>query len=164
MIDAMAMAKLNTLHWHLTDDESFAPAAPSHPELPHLGAFSPGERYTPSDLRRVVEHARARGVRVVPEFDMPGHSASWSKAHPEVFATGRGCRPASGSGPAALDPANNKTFSLIEELLRDWASIFTDRVVHLGGDEVAEECWENPSDRAFMARLGLTETSQLFGF
>lgn len=154
LIDAMAMSKLNVLHWHMTDDQSWPIASRAHPEFPEHGAFSEGERYTWGEMVGLVEFARARGVRVVPELDMPGHSTSWSLAHPEIFPT---------NCTSALDPAKESVYTMVSELLADWADVFTDEVFHLGTDEVPEACWNNTQDLAFMASQGLTTLDDLFG-
>ena len=77
MLDGMAALKLNTLHWHLTDSQAFPLRLDAAPELADAGALHPSLVYTPADLRAVVAAARARGIRVVPELDMPGHTGSW---------------------------------------------------------------------------------------
>jgi len=85
-VDSLSYAKLNVLHLHLTEAESFPMPSRVFPELPARGAFSPGEQYSWEDIQALIEYGRHRGVRVLPEFEMPGHSASWSRAHPEIFA------------------------------------------------------------------------------
>lgn len=159
LIDSIAMAKLNVMHWHLTEDQSFPLASRVHPEFAEQGAWSYDERYTWGELKHVVEYARARGVRVVPEFDMPGHATSWQAAHPEIFTSG-GCTDSRG----ALDPANERTFEIIEALLRDWAEVFTDEVLHLGTDEVPTDCWTNSVDEAFMREKGFATANELFNY
>ena len=84
MLDGMAALKMNTLHWHLSDAQSFPIASAAVPALAESGAWHPSLVYAPDDLRAVVEAARLRGVRVVPELDMPGHSASWGLGEPEL--------------------------------------------------------------------------------
>lgn len=133
-ISAMAWTKLNVLHWHMVDSQSFPVCLPSAPELCARGAFSPAERYAPSDVAIVVEHARARGIRVIPELDVPGHTRSWCRGRPEV------CPSAACAEP--LNPAREGTFALLGALLDDLARLFPDSVVHLGGDEVDTACWE----------------------
>ena len=76
IVDSLAYAKLNVLHWHMVDIQSFPFESRSSPRL-WEGAFAPSQRYTQADVAAVVEHARLRGVRVIVEFDMPGHAASW---------------------------------------------------------------------------------------
>ena len=73
----MAYCKLNTLHWHMVDDQSFPVESTALPNLAGLGAYSPAHTYSHADLREVVAYARARGIAVLPEFDIPGHSSSW---------------------------------------------------------------------------------------
>eukprot|EP00930_Biecheleria_cincta_P032184 TRINITY_DN22339_c0_g1_i1.p1 TRINITY_DN22339_c0_g1~~TRINITY_DN22339_c0_g1_i1.p1 ORF type:complete len:532 (+),score=87.01 TRINITY_DN22339_c0_g1_i1:94-1689(+) len=155
LIESLAMAKINVLHWHIVDIQSFPAPSRVHPEFAEKGAYSQSERYTWEELRHVVEFARARGVRVVPEFDMPAHTDSWSKAHPELFP--KGCK-------SAFDPANEQVYKLIEEMLRDWADVFTDDIVHLGTDELPESCWNNTEDLAFMKKQGLKSLDELFGY
>ena len=161
VIDSLAMAKINVLHLHMSEDQSFPAASRVHPELAAKGAWSHHERYTWQELRQVVGYGSARGLRVIPELDMPGHATSWRESHPELFSTGAsavncgtqvdGARKNVTRG--ALDPANNATFEFIEELLRDYFSkdggAFSDiDYVHLGADEVPTGCWQNPVSNA----------------
>ena len=78
IIDAMAWVKLNVLHWHLVDDQAFPAYIPSVPEL-WKGSYTPYERYTHWDIEDIVKYAKERGVHVIPETDVPGHSQSWCK-------------------------------------------------------------------------------------
>jgi len=155
LIDSLAMAKINVFHWHIIDAQSFPAPSRVHPELAEKGAFSPSERYSWGELKDVVEFARARGIRVLPEFDMPAHTTSWSKAHPELFPNA--CN-------QAFDPANENVYKLIREVLQDWAEVFTDDVVHLGTDELPESCWNNTVDIAYMKEQGIPTLSELFGY
>ena len=111
VLDSMSYAKLNTLHWHLSDSQAFPYIAPSHPEMAQHAAWSPAERYTQRDVSAVVRYAAALGIRVVVEIDTPGHTASWCKSHPEVCPALVGsCNP----GNSALMPHTNRSFALIE--------------------------------------------------
>ena len=76
IVDSLSYAKLNVLHWHMVDIQSFPFESKSSPRL-WEGAYAPSQRYTQADVAVVVEHARLRGVRVIVEFDMPGHAGSW---------------------------------------------------------------------------------------
>jgi hexosaminidase len=97
------------------------------------GAWSPRERYTIADLQFVVEYARLRGVRVVPEFDTPGHAASVCVGYPEACPSPNCTMP--------LRPTGNFTFDLIQGVLSDWTTeVFPDQYLHLGGDEVRTQC------------------------
>jgi hexosaminidase len=110
VVDSLPFAKLNVLHWHNSDSESFPFQSKSAPRFWN-GAYTPSERYTQSDIAAVVEYARDRGIRVMVEFDMPGHAQSWCKGYPEV------CPSATCTTP--LNPASNITFSLISSLLKN---------------------------------------------
>lgn len=112
LLDSMSYAKMNVLHWHLTEDQSFPIASRVHPELAAKGAYNDFEQYTWQDIVDVVKHARLRGIRVIPEFDMPGHTSAWRKSHPEIFA--EGCLTESSRG--AFDPAKNETFDFLRAL------------------------------------------------
>ena len=86
IIDSMAWIKLNVLHWHLVDDESFPIQVPSVPEL-WKGSFTVEERYSHWDIEEVVAYAKERGILVVPEFDIPGHGRSWCVGSRAFFWT-----------------------------------------------------------------------------
>mmetsp|Transcript_41159 Transcript_41159/g.96633 ORF Transcript_41159/g.96633 Transcript_41159/m.96633 type:complete len:537 (+) Transcript_41159:65-1675(+) len=155
IIDSMTMAKVNVLHWHIIDIQSFPAASRVHPELAQKGAYGPTERYTWAQMRHIVEFAQARGIRVVPEFDVPAHTDSWHKSHPELFPD---------ECTQALDPAKEEVYTFYEELLKDWSDIFTDHVVHLGTDELPTSCWNNSVDIDFMRQQGLSSLNDLFGY
>ena len=136
-LDAMAAVKLNVFHWHLSDDQGFRVESRRFPKLHQLG--SDGDFYTQDQIRGVVQYARDRGIRVVPEFDMPGHSASWLVGYPEL-AAGPGpfqiVRTWGGYNPA-LDPANPNVLAFLETFIGEMAPLFPDHFFHVGGDEVS---------------------------
>jgi len=134
IIDSLSFAKLNVLHLHLSDSQSFPMESSTAPRL-WKGAFSLEERYTKEDMRGVVEYARSRGIRVIAEYDVPGHADSWCVGYPDI------CPSLNCTTP--LNVANNKTFDLIEALLHEMKDVFTDDFMHLGGDEVHTGCWES---------------------
>jgi hexosaminidase len=140
-IDAMAAVKLNLLHWHLVDFQSFPVQSVAAPLLGN-GAWSPHETYSLADLSHIVAFAKDRGVRVMPEVDTPGHSYSWGVGYPEILTS---CptitAAANGANQVALDPTVNKTYEVVEALLAELGGIFTDNAFHLGGDEVRYACW-----------------------
>lgn len=145
-IDAMSYAKLNLLHFHLVDFQSFPFASAAAPNLVK-GAWSRSQTYSPADLEGLVQYAKDRGVRIMVEIDTPGHSASWGDGYPDVVTD---CPDAismyGGEGVVALDPSNNDTFAIVEKLLGELNNIFPDTTFHLGGDEVRFQCW-NSSDK-----------------
>uniref|UniRef100_A0A0A9SQM9 beta-N-acetylhexosaminidase n=1 Tax=Arundo donax TaxID=35708 RepID=A0A0A9SQM9_ARUDO len=161
-IDAMAANKMNVFHWHITDSQSFPIELPSEPELAEKGAYGEDMRYTVHDVKRIVEFAMSRGVRVVPEIDSPGHTASWAGAYPEaVSCAGKFWLPdgdwnkrlAAEPGAGQLNPLAPKTYEVIANVVKDLTSLFPDGFYHAGADEVTPGCWQtNPSIQADLDR------------
>ena len=153
----MAASKLNVLHWHLTDDQSFPYGSEALPELPARGAFSAREVYSLKEIESVVAYARARGIRVVPEFDTPGHALSWGRGRPGLLTP---CFDSAGAhalpgvfGP--IDVTRPEAYGLVWALFQEAARVFPDAALHLGGDEVDPGCWEsNPDVRRWMREHG----------
>jgi hexosaminidase len=134
-LDAMALVKLNVLHLHLTDDQGFRIESRTHPELHRLG--SDGNFFTQDEMRGLIAYAAERGIRLMPEFDVPGHSTSWVVSHPEL-ASAPGpytlCRRWGVEHPV-LDPTNESTYVLLDDFLGEMAGLFPDEFLHIGGDE-----------------------------
>ena len=159
IIDSLTYAKLNTLHWHMVDTQSFPFQSKAYPNL-WEGAYSDEERYTQDDIATIVEYARVRGVRVYVEFDVPGHAQSWCKGYPEICPSETCMTP--------LNVANNKTFDVIDGLLEEVtggaastkgspSGLFPDNFVHLGGDEVDTSCWsKTPAIQTWLSNANLT--------
>ncbi|XP_066249333.1 beta-hexosaminidase subunit alpha-like isoform X2 [Euwallacea similis] len=146
-LDAMSYNKMNVLHWHIVDDQSFPYVSTKFPELSDKGAYN---RYTkvyfPEDIRDVIEYARLRGIRVLPEFDSPGHTSSWGLSHPEILTS---CEILNIYGP--MDPSKEDTFTFLNQLFSDVRDSFKDDFFHLGGDEVDFLCWKaDPNITEFM--------------
>jgi hexosaminidase len=160
-LDGMAMVKLNVFHWHLSDDQGFRAESKKFPKLTSVG--SGGQFYTQEEMRDVVAYARARGIRVVPEFDMPGHSTSWILAYPEYGAAAATSLPVVfGIPQAELDPTNEKTLKFIDALVGEMGEIFPDAYFHIGGDEVEGKGWlANPRIVEFMKKKGFAKPDDL---
>jgi hexosaminidase len=161
-LDGMAAVKLNVLHWHLTDDQGFRVESRSCPRLHEMG--SDGLYYTQDQIRRVVAYAADRGIRVVPEFDMPGHATSWFVGVPELtnrpgpFAIERRW----GVWSSAMDPTRKSTYRFLKRFFREMTGLFPDAYLHIGGDEVEGRQWtEDPDVRRYMAKHGLADAPAL---
>jgi len=158
-VDAMSYAKLNTLHWHAVDAQSFPIVSESYPLLTKA-AYGAKAVYTHDDIRDIVQYSLERGIRVLPEFDVPGHSASWGVGYPGV--TAKCPRYSANVNNIALDISNNSTYKLLQGFLAEMAGLFPEKFLHLGGDEVVFECWfDDPKIASWASAHGYTRGSQL---
>ncbi|CAH2042715.1 unnamed protein product, partial [Iphiclides podalirius] len=154
-LDAMSMNKMNVFHWHIVDDQSFPYQSEKFPELSLHGAYHSSMVYTKEDITRVIEYARVRGIRVMPEFDVPGHTRSWGNAYPNILTECYRSGEVVGLGP--MNPIRNVTYKLIRELFQEVQAWFPDKYLHIGGDEVEMDCWRsNPEIREYMRNNNLT--------
>jgi hexosaminidase len=161
-LDGMAAVKLNVFHWHLSDNQGFRVESKKFLKLHQLG--SDGLYYTQDEVRDLIGYAGDRGIRVVPEFDMPGHSTAWFVGYPEL---------ASGPGPyaierqwgvfdPAIDPTQEHTYKFLDELIGEMATLFPDQFFHIGGDEVNGKQWDaNPKIQQFMRAHELKNNQDL---
>ena len=150
-LDAMGALKMNVFHWHLTESQAFRIESRLYPRLHAMGSH--GDFYTQEDIREVVEFAADRGIRVIPEFDVPGHTAAWFVGHPEL---------ASAPGPYELDtgmmgvqptmdPTRDETYHFLDSFLGEMTGLFPDEYLHIGGDEVVPTQWNESHDiQAYM--------------
>jgi len=161
-LDGMAAVKLNVFHWHLSENQGFRIESKKFPKLQEMG--SDGLYYTQDEVRDLIAYAHDRGIRVVPEFDMPGHSTAWFVGYPEL---------ASGPGPyqierkwgvfdPAMDPTQERTYKFLDGFIGEMANLFPDHYFHIGGDEVNGKQWDaNPNIQAFMHAHGLKTNQDL---
>jgi hexosaminidase len=158
-IDSLAYNKFNTLHWHITDAESFPMQSATYPLLAQKGAYSPRATYSPQDVLDIVNYAHQRGVRILPEFDIPGHAASWGKGYNiTVYCPHWN----SNINNIPLDPSNPQTFEILDGFLTEMAGRFADDFFHVGGDEVEFVCWEdNPQLMQWAKNNGFTTSVQI---
>jgi hexosaminidase len=161
-LDGMAAVKLNVFHWHLTEDQGFRIESKKFSKLQEMG--SDGLYYTQDEVKQVIAYARDRGIRVVPEFDMPGHTTSWFVGYPEL---------ASGPGPytvqrvfgihdPAMDPTRDSTYTFLNGFIEEMGKLFPDPYMHIGGDESNGNQWKsNPHIVAFMKEKNIKDTEAL---
>ncbi len=161
-LDGMAAVKLNVFHWHLSENQGFRVESKKFPKLSGMG--SDGLFYTQNGIRDLIAYARERGIRVVPEFDMPGHSTAWFVGYPEL---------ASGPGPyeierkwgvfdPAMDPTREETYKFLDVFIGEMAGLFPDQFFHIGGDEVNGKQWDaNPKIKEFMHAHNMKDNNDL---
>lgn len=164
-LDGMALAKLNVFHFHLSEDQGFRIESKKYPRLQQYG--SDGLYFTQDQIREILAYAADRGIRVVPEFDIPGHAQSWVVGYPEL---------ASAPGPyviernwgvfdPVLDPTKEETYQFLEGFLGEMAALFPDEYFHIGGDENNGVQWSaNPRIQAFIKEHNLKDNEGLHAY
>src|SRR6266516_574391 len=141
-LDGMEAVKMNVFHWHLSENQGFRVESTKFPTLQELDTDA--YYYTQDEMRELIAYARDRGIRVEPEFDMPGHSTAWFVGYPDL---------ASAPGPyaverkwgvfdPAMDPTQDKTYKFLNEFIGEMGKIFPDHYFHIGGDEVNGKEWD----------------------
>lgn len=161
-IDGMAAARMNVFHWHLTDDQGWRFASQHYPQLQEKG--SDGLFYSQQEMREVVAYASARGIRVVPEIDMPGHASALAAALPQLISAPGPYQIARQWGvlKPVLDPTNEAVYRFIDTLVGEIAAVFPDAYLHIGGDEVDASQWmASPSIQQFMQQHKLADAHAL---
>ena len=161
-LDGMEAVKMNVFHWHLSDNQGFRVESKKFPKLQEMG--SDGHYYTQAEIHDLIDYARDRGIRVVPEFDMPGHSTSWFVGYPEL---------ASAPGPyqierkwgvfdPAMDPTRDVVYEFLDKFIGEMAALFPDAYFHIGGDEVNGKQWDsNPKIQEFKKEHNLNSNAEL---
>ena len=187
ILDAMALLKLNTFHWHLTDDQGWRIEIKKYPKLTQIGAWRPGVGfdldpksttaygpdgryggfYTQDDIREVVAYAAARHITIVPEIEMPGHSSAALAAYPQFSCTGGPFAPEMKGGVfhGIYCTGNDGTYVFLQNVLAEVFQLFPGKYIHIGGDEVPTDEWRHcPKDQAVIQREGLKNESELEGY
>lgn len=156
-LDAMAFNKLNVFHWHIVDDQSFPYVSSFHPELSQKSSFRPNMIYTQADIRAIINYAADRGIRVLPEFDSPGHT--YSMRHLPDFLTE--CyntetkEPSGDYGP--VNPIKLDNYKIMAKFIKEFKQLFPDSYFHAGGDEVDYDCWKsNPEITQWLIDRNMT--------
>lgn len=161
-LEGMSAVKMNVLHWHLSEDQGFRVECKTFPKLHRLG--SDGFYYTHEQIREVILYAADRGIRVMPEFDIPGHSTSWLVGYPEL---------ASVPGPynierrwgimdPTFDPTKKATYKFFKKFFAEMTKLFPDEYMHIGGDENNGKQWNaNPKIQAFMKKHNIPDNHTL---
>lgn len=164
-IDGMAAVKMNVLHLHLTEDQGFRIESKVFPKLHELG--SNGDYFTQVEIREIISYAGDRGIRVIPEFDIPGHATSWFVGYPEL---------ASAPGPyeieteygvkdPTMDPTKETTYQFLDKFIGEMANLFPDEYMHIGGDENNGKQWDaNPQIQEYMSKNNITSNQELQGY
>ncbi|ORX70003.1 glycoside hydrolase family 20 protein [Linderina pennispora] len=155
-LDAMSYNKMNVFHWHIVDAQSWPVESKTFPELQKKGAYAADMTYSYADVKRIIQYAKERGIRVIPEFDVPGHTYIVGEVFPELMSCMNmqpnwdqyAAEPPSGQ----LNIAKPETVEFTNKLFKEYTELFTDNVFHLGGDEVNRKCWnEDPDVQKYLA-------------
>jgi len=161
-LDGMEAVKMNVFHWHISEDQGFRIESKTYPLLHEKG--SNGLYYTQKQVTDIIQYARDRGIRVIPEFDMPCHTTSWFVGYPQL---------ASGPGPykiadrwgimdSAMDPTRESTFEFLDKFLGEMTALFPDAYFHIGGDECNGKEWNaNQKIQAWMRAHNIKDNAAL---
>ena len=161
-LDAMAAVKMNVLHFYISDDQGYRIESKVYPKLHQVA--SDGMYFTHEQVREMIEYAQQRGIRVVPEIDVPGHSTAMIYAYPHLASVQREYQLQDHWGvfDPTLDPTKESTYTFLDSLLTEVASLFPDQYFHIGGDENTGRDWKrNSAIQAFMNEKGFTTTLAL---
>ncbi|CAL8095478.1 unnamed protein product [Orchesella dallaii] len=172
MVDAMSYNRMNMLHWHISDTNSFPFYSKRIPHMTTYGAYSKSQIYTPKDVKELVLYARLRGVKIIPELDAPAHAGNGWQWGPEeglgdlaLCVNAEPWRSYCGQPPCGqLNPINNYTYLVLRELYSDFLEVFDKDVFHMGGDEVFFQCWYYHTEiRNWLHSRGTHDLMDLWG-
>ncbi|KAK5986093.1 Beta-hexosaminidase subunit beta [Trichostrongylus colubriformis] len=156
-LDVMSQNKMNVLHWHIVDSEAFPYTSEKFPNMSLLGAYTRAHIYSIDDIRKIIDYARLRGIRVVPEFDTPDLLSHCYNTKGEINQL-----------PNIIDPTLPANFEFLSEFFDEALSLFGDKFMHFGGDEVEsdmQQCWENnPEVKKRMKDMGCANTNCLLNY
>lgn len=164
LLDNMAMFKLNTFHWHLTEDQGWRIEIKKYPKLTEISSWRNqtvighntdqydgveyGGFYTQDQIREIVKYAADRYITIVPEIEMPGHSTAALAAYPELGCTGGPYEVATRWGvfKDVYCAGKEQTFQFLEDVLDEVCDLFPSKYIHVGGDECPKDAWEQCPD------------------
>ncbi len=163
-IDGMAFVKMNVMHFHLSDNQAWRIESKKFPQLTEKA--SDGEFYTQQQIKEIIQYAADRGIRVMPEFDVPGHATAILEAFPSLGSDQNAIayqrEVNAGIFDPTLDPTNKATYKFLNTLFTEMAALFPDPYFHIGGDENEGHHWtHNPSIQAFMAKNNIKDNHAL---
>ncbi len=161
-INGMAAVKMNVLHLHLSDDQGFRVESKIYPKLHEMGGE--GNYYSQEQMKDIISYAADRGIRVVPEFDIPGHATSWLVGYPELatIEDEYSIEREWGIMDPVLDPTKESTYDFLDGFLSEMAMLFPDEYMHIGGDENNGKHWKKADHiQKFMKENGLKDNHEL---
>ncbi len=161
-LDGMAAVKMNVLHWHLSEDQGFRVECKTFPKLHQKG--SDGLYYTQTQIKEIIRYANDRGIRVIPEFDLPGHATSWLAAYPKLASAPGPYHIERGWGvkDPVFNPASEQTYTFLDAFFKEMSALFNDDYIHIGGDENNGKQWDaNPEIQKFMKSKGFKDNHAL---
>jgi hexosaminidase len=171
-LDAMEAVKLNVLHWHLSEDQGFRVESKAFPKLQQLG--SDGQYYTQDEVHGLIDYARDRGIRIMPEFEMPSHVASWFVGYPKLadadgpyrlkYKLGQSWdRKRIAAEDSSMDPTLESTYAFLDKFLAEMGTLFPDAYLHVGGDaeDAIKEWATNPKMQQYMHTHNLKDSAAL---
>ncbi len=176
LIDTLALLKFNKFHWHLTDDQGWRFECDSFAQLNSVAAIRPysdfgktrvdrpyGRVYTKDEMREIVTYCAQRGIDVVPEFDIPGHSSALLSAMPQLSCEGKNVKIKTHQGifRDVLCLSKKETYETVIKIIDEFLEVFPGEYFHIGGDEAPSDHWKNcPDCQKYMKRHGITSYNE----